>query len=686
MTAKKPRRPRGDARQASAAEPQPSPDLPRPLLVWGGLVLLALAAYAPAWHGGPLWDDDAHLTREALRSADGLRRIWFDLGATQQYYPVVHSTFWLFHRLWGDHTLGYHLVSIVLHATSALLFALVLRRLAVPGAVLAAALFVVHPVHVESVAWMTELKNTLSAVFYLAAGLLLLRFDRARDRRSWVLALVVFLLALLSKSVTATLPAAMLVVFWWERGRLRWREDAVPLLPFFALGLGAGLFTAWVERTHIGAEGAAFDFTLIERVLIAGRATWFYLGKLVWPAELIFVYPRWDVSEAVWWQYLYPLGVLALLAVLWQWRGRSRAPLAAALFFIGTLFPALGFFNVYPFIFSFVADHFQYLASLGPLALAAAALTMAAARARVRPAYAAAPILVVLAVLTWQQSRQYADAATLYHATLARNPAAWMAHVNLGWLSLRGAADPVHHRAQLEAAESHFRTALRLKSDVPQAHNNLGTTLMRLGRHDEALAAYREAMRLSPDDAEIRHNLGLLLEQMGRSDEAVLHAREAIRLDPDHAAAHLLLGNALQSLGRFDVAVEAYQEAIRLNPDDAEARLNLGTALGRLGRSEEAIAELEAALRLDPRSLAARRNLGIALLRSGRIDAGLALFRETVTLAPDASTWLDLGHALESVGRYDEAIAAIEQAIRLDPSRTDARASLDRVRRQKGGG
>ena len=195
-------------------------------------LLVTLVAYYPAWHGGLLWDDDAHITRVDLRSFEGLWRIWFDVGATQQYYPVTHSAFWVLYRLFGDATLGYHLVNISLHATSAFLFAVILRRLAVPGAVLAAFIFALHPVHVESVAWITELKNTLSGVFYLGAALAYLRFDADRRRQSYALALVLFALALLSKTVTATLPAALLVVFWWQRGALRWRQDVLPLAPF----------------------------------------------------------------------------------------------------------------------------------------------------------------------------------------------------------------------------------------------------------------------------------------------------------------------------------------------------------------------------------------------------------------------------------------------------------------------
>ncbi|HUL73738.1 MAG TPA: glycosyltransferase family 39 protein, partial [Vicinamibacterales bacterium] len=434
MSARKSRRPRS---VPAAAPPSARP----PWLLFALLLAATLVAYAPAWHGGMIWDDDAHITRLDLRSVQGLWRIWFEVGATQQYYPVAHSAFWVFHRLWGDDPLGYHLVNIALHACSAGLVLVILRRLAVPGAWLAAVVFALHPVQVESVAWMTELKNTLSGALYLGACLAYLRFDAVRSRRAYALAAVLFVLALLSKTVTATLPAALLVVFWWRRGTLRWREDVWPLVPFFAIGLASGLLTAWVERTQIGAVGAAFQLTLVDRCLIAGRAFWFYLAKLAWPADLIFIYPRWHVSAAVWWQFLYPAAALALLAALWWYRTRSRAPLAAMLFFGGTLFPALGFVNVYPFVYSFVADHFQYLACLGPIALAAGGVATLAGRWRPALAAASPPpaalagalaLALPLGVLTWNQCRQYADAETLYRTTLARNPECWMAHVNLG--------------------------------------------------------------------------------------------------------------------------------------------------------------------------------------------------------------------------------------------------------------
>src|SRR4051794_21872006 len=234
------------------------------------LVALTLLAYQPAWHGQPIWDDEAHMTKPELRSLGGLARIWTEPGATQQYYPVVHSLFWFEHQLWGDAVLPYHLVNILLHVGAALLLVRLLRQLAVPGAWLAGAIFALHPVHVESVAWISELKNTLSGVCALGAAVIYLRFDDSRRAKFYLTAFVLFSLGLLAKTVIATLPAALLVIFWWQRGKLSWRRDVLPLLPFFAAGLAASFVTIWMERTQIGAVGSDFQLSVVERCLIAG--------------------------------------------------------------------------------------------------------------------------------------------------------------------------------------------------------------------------------------------------------------------------------------------------------------------------------------------------------------------------------------------------------------------------------
>src|SRR5579884_482884 len=255
---------------------------------WLLIFAAALICYWPAMNGKPVWDDDVHLTRPWLQGFDGLRMIWFQLGATQQYYPLLHSAFWVEHRLWGDAVFWYHLLNVLLHACSACLVVLIARRLALPGAYVAGLVFALHPVCVEAVAWISEQKSTLSGAFCLASAFVYLGYDDTRRRSRYWLAFALFALALLSKTVTATLPATLLVVLWWKRGKLGWKRDVLPLAGWIALGAGVGVFTAWVERTYIGAEGADYTLTLVQRFLLAGRAIWFYAAKLIMPVNLMF--------------------------------------------------------------------------------------------------------------------------------------------------------------------------------------------------------------------------------------------------------------------------------------------------------------------------------------------------------------------------------------------------------------
>jgi tetratricopeptide (TPR) repeat protein len=506
-------------------------------LAYGVLLLLVtVIAYRPALNGGLLWDDDAHVTMPELQSLHGLWRIWFDLGSTQQYYPLLHSAFWLEHRLWGGAVLGYHLINVLLHVTAACLVVSIAKRLSLPGAWLAGYVFALHPVCVETVAWISEQKTTLSAVFYLAAAIAYLHFDQTRRRSHYFLALALFVLALLSKTVTATLPGALLVVFWWQRKRLSWKRDALPLLPWFALGATAGLVTAWLERRYIHAEGASFALTLGERCLLSGRVIWFYLGKVLWPVNLMFTYPRWKVDPAAGWQYLFPIGVLGLAVGLWLLARRPhRGPLAGFLFFAGTLFPALGFFNVFPFIYSYVADHFLYLATLGILVPLACGLAIASERIpaarRLVPAVAGL-LLATLFVLTWRQSRMYRDAETLYRETLRRNPVSWMAHNNLGCIL----ADMP---GRLPEAITEFEASLRIKPDNRQAENNLGNALLTTpGRMAEAIPHLQAALALNPNFPETHYNLALALSLTGGGiPEAIAEYKAALRLRPDYPAA-----------------------------------------------------------------------------------------------------------------------------------------------------
>ncbi len=612
------RRAKRDRRRAKApAGPAPqaprAPDEGRSGQDWlGCLLLLAVAtvlAYAQVRHAGFVWDDDAHVTRPALQSLRGLGRIWAEPGATQQYYPVLHSAFWLEGHLWGYSTSAYHLTNVLLHAAVACLLYRALRRLTVPGALLGALAFALHPVCVESVAWISEQKNTLSALLYLAAALAYFRFDEARRRRSYALATALFGLALLTKSVTATLPAALLVVAWWRRGQISGRRDVLPLLPWFALGAAAGAATAWIERTRVGAEGALFALSGTGRVLVAGRALWFYLGKLLWPADLVFIYPRWAVAPPKAWQLLFPLAALATLAGLFALRRRTRGPLVAALLFTGTLFPALGFFNVYPFRFSYVADHFQYLAAAMLLPAMAAGITLAAGRlpgaARAMVGTAAFGAVAVLGVLTWRQTAMYSDLGTLWQTTIARNPGCWMAYNNLGVALM---AD-----GQTDEAIAHYRRAEELEPGFAGVHSNLGVALLRAGRIDEAIGELERAQQIGPGDVETHNNLGMALRRAGRLTEAIDQYGRALTVQPADFGANFNLGNALLQAGQTGEAIAHYRKALEASPESADAHNNLGNALRRDGKLDEAIAQYRQALALDPAHARAQAGLAAAL-------------------------------------------------------------------------
>jgi tetratricopeptide (TPR) repeat protein len=593
---------------------------------------LVFLAYEPAWHGTPLWDDAAHITRPDLRSLHGLGRIWTDVGATQQYYPLLHSVFWLEYQLWGDATTGYHLVNIGLHTLAATLVWLLLRRLGVPGAALAAAVFALHPVQVESVAWITELKNTLSAVFCLGAALAYLRFDSRRSRVWYAWALGLFILGLLSKTVTAVLPGAMLVLFWWRQGRLSWKRDCLPLAPFFVLGALAGGVTAIIERKIIGAVGAQFDFTAVERCLIAGRVVFFYLGKLVWPAGLMFMYPRWQVSGGPWWQYLYPAAALLLLALLLVLSRRRRGPLATGLLYLGALFPVLGFFNVYPFLFSFVADHFQYLAMIAPVAAGAALLTRGIADMTDRVGSwlaggAGVCAAVLLAGLTFLQAGIYRDAPTLWRNVLDQNPRCWMAHANYG-VYLR-------EHGQTEQAIAHDRAALEINPRSAEAYNNLGLALTDRGQVDEAIAQYRKALEIQPNLAEGHINLGNALVQRGQLDEAIVHYQKAIELRPDFVEPQNNLAAALGRKGQITAAIAHLRKALEIDPDIAQTHDNLGLLLAGEGQFDEAIVHYRRALEIDPNFAKAHNHLGMTLAARGQVEEAVAHFQKALTINPD---------------------------------------------------
>jgi Flp pilus assembly protein TadD len=543
-------------------------------VVWlaGLLVALVLVAYLPAYGAGFVWDDDYYVfANPMLRDLAGLRNIWSDLTATPQYYPLVHTSFWLEYRVAGPSPHLYHFTNVALHAANAVLLWRLLVNLAVPGAWLVAAIFALHPVQVESVAWISERKNVLSAFFYLCAALTYLRFSAGADSGtprwrlyggSWLL----YVAALLSKTVTASLPAALLLVLWWKRGTIT-RRDWTTLVPMLLVGAALGLLTVWLERDHVLARGPEWDLSLLERTLIAGRALWFYAYKLLWPVDLAFIYPRWVIDVSVWWQYAFPLAAGAVLIALLELRHRiGRGPVTAVLFYAGTLFPALGFFNIYPMRYSFVANHFQYLACIGLMALAIAVFTRYIEGANLRiPAkrFAAVPLVALLAALSWWDTLAYADAETLWRDTLQKNPGAWIAHHNLGI--------ELDARGQHEDARRHYQAAVDLEPSHFRAHHKLGRSLAREGRLDEAIAHFHTAIRLSPDERQFHSSLGEAYLRRGDFVEAEAEFRRVLEPPFVHAATQVKLARALIGQGRVDEARAALDEALRIDPDSAPA-------------------------------------------------------------------------------------------------------------------
>lgn len=645
-----------------------------------------LLAYQPVWHAGFMWDDDSHVTANpCIVGPLGFKGIWTSTAAN--YFPLVTSTFWVLHALWGLDPLPYHVVDVLFHAAGAVLLWQVLRRLRVRGAWLGALLWALHPVQVESAAWISELKNTQSAIFYLLAIWFFMQWVDAEPSAGkrgplgrYALALLCAVLAILSKASTVMLPVVLGLCWWWTQGRWRWR-NVFWLAPFLLISAVASAWTIWEQKFHSGALGLDWNQTGPERLIIAGRVVWFYLGKLAWPHPLIFIYPRWALDAARLTEYLPALAAAAGFLVLWWNRRRFRPLFFAAAYFGVSLFPVLGFFNVYFFRYSFVGDHLQYLASMGPLALAGAGLATALRRLRtgnavLQPAlYICSLLLVLLGGLTWRQSQLYASDDTLWQATVDRNPQSWIAHTNLGGRLVK--------TGRYAEAIDHLQEALRLHPGIDQAQYNLGLALSKAGRPAEAIPYYQEVLRVRPDDAETLGNLGDALVKLHRAPEAVTCYETSLRIKPDGTTVQNNLGVLLLQTGQLREALLHLQEAVRLKPAYADAQNNLGNALLGLGRVDEAIAHLKAAVQADPAMADAHYNLAVVLLGLGRAEEGIGHLRQVVRLTPDdAGARAMLGDALLRLGRVQEAIPQLQEALRLNPGLTQAREGLDAALRQ----
>jgi tetratricopeptide (TPR) repeat protein len=473
-----------------------------------------------------------------------------------------------------------------------------------------------------------------------------------------VAAVAAFALATLAKGMTLTLPVVLLACAWWQRGRIQ-RVDLLRILPFVLIA--AAMVVMEVYEQHISAQQTVVRSDgLLSRTAVAGCAVWFYLWKAVWPVNLMFVYPRWNLAavSAVW--FAPGLLLAAIVALAWWQRGSWGRPVLMSLVcYVALLLPVLGFVNIYFMEYSLVADHWQYAAMIVPCAAFAGVATAGLGRrwgkrgqapfvrstghrpevGRAVPADGACPLfpaaraaglcclalLGTLATLTWRQSRMYADVETLYRTTIDRNPDCLLAHYNLGNLLVE--------RGQIDEAIGHLEKVVAIEPSNSEAHNNLGAALARRGQLDEAMRHYQRALELKPGFADAHNNLGAALVRRGQLDEAMRHYQRALELRPDYAEAHNNWGAALARRGRLDEAMRHYQRALEIKPDYAEAHNNLGAALAARGRIDEAIGHYQQALQINPSYAQAHYNLGLALAARGRTDEAAAHYRTALVFA-----------------------------------------------------
>jgi len=634
------------------------------------LVATTFLVYLPALRGGIVWDDTYLIFgNRFIHAPDGLRYFWFTTSASD-YFPLSSTVHWIEWRLWGEAPAGYHAVNIALHAGSAVALWRVLARLAVPYPFAAAALFAVHPVAVASVAWISELKNSLALSLLAVSVLAYLRFEDDGRRRWYATALGAFLLALLAKTSVVMMPVLLLLLAWYRRARVG-GADVRRSAPFFVLSLVLGLVTVYHQHENAIGSADVRPEGALSRLAGTGWAVWFYLAKDLLPLDLSMIYPRWEVDPH-WLPAWGPLlGLAAVAAVAWRYRaGWGRPVLVALGSFVVMLVPVLGLIAMSFHRHSLVSDHLQYVALIAPIALVVGASAAALRRLEAGEGTATLVTVLALSALTWQRTRVFESEWTLWTDTLAKNPRAWAAHDNLG--------EALFHMGKLDEAVSHHREALRLEPDAPEPHNNLGRALAELGEYEEAEAHYAQAIRLEPGMAEPHNNLALALAKQGNYESAERHYADALRLDPDYPDAHNNLGLLLAARRRDDQAEAQYRRAIVLKPSYVEAHSNLGNLLVRRGQLQEAVAHLASAVRLEPERAEVHNNLGLALAALGKHEEGMAQYAEALRLEPRlAEAHHNMGNSLLHMGRFAEAATQYREALRINPTLHASQQNLD---------
>lgn len=615
-----------------------------------------------SWHGTWLWDDDWLLLNNPVLKPSGLAKVWKPPGYVN-YWPLTYTVYWIEFQLWGLRPVGYHLINIALHAVAVLLVWRVLRQLRLPGAFFAAAIFALHPVSVEAVAWIAQLKTVLSLVLALISLLLYLSYDRKGGRWRYAAAIAAFVLSALSKGDALTLPIVILALAWWQRGRIK-RRDVLLVLPYALIGVCLAALEVWTQR-HAGSEIVRSD-GIFSRTAIAGCAVWFYLWKLVWPQSLIPFYPRWPLPAANFLWYLPSLMLLVALGVGWWRRGTwGRPAVMLIVCYVALLLPVLGFANITFMKFSLVADHWQYIAMIVPCAVFASAATAIAGRCRCTTLLrvGCVALLLLLSALSWLQSRLYLGIDAFFEGTLARNPACSSAEVNFGLALAR--------RGETDSAMAHYRRALQIDPGSWLAVNNIGVVLADRGDIRTAATYYAKALELNPDYADAHSNLGAILLDEGKFDSAESHLKRALEIHPDVIMANYNLALVFEKRGELDLAIPHLQRELEIEPDFELARKMLAAANARREQLVKALDEVRDRLRRAPAD-ADLLDQGAWILstspyasvRNGAQAVELAERARKIT-GDDPKNLGTLAAAYAEAGQFPSAVRTAERAIRL---------------------
>lgn len=610
------------------------------------LFVAVVAAFWPAFSAGFILDDDVMVTDNPLMRGP-LGNFWFTTKPID-FFPLTYTTLWLEWRHWGMNPIGYHVTNVLLHGLSCIILWRIFERLKFPGAWFAALLFAVHPVNVESVAWVAERKNVLAMFFFTITAWAFIRYTQTDQKRFYGLSLTAFVLSLLAKPAAAPWPVVAFALMWWtSRNAVTPSEKLVspwPLvakcfvrtLPFFLLTIVLSAATVWFQYNRaIGkVDGHLHYPDLLTRMTAAASIPWFYLGKALVPWGLTLAYPLWNVNPHALIYWLPAVAFLALFMVLWVYRERGAKPYLVGLaYFVLLISPVLGFFKMASHRYCFVADRWEYFA------LPAVTVLVAITLKRFKFFNIAAVIIATtFACLSFAQAKVYRNHESLWRDALQKNPSSWL------------------------------------------AANGLGFSLQAAGRLDDAIACYNRSLGINPDQAEAHCNIGDALLSQGKTILATEHFREAIRIDPTYATSHYNLACVLQQEGKIDEAVSEYREALRTHSDWAHAHYNLGTALQQQGKVDEAIAEFRLALKYDDHYAPAYNNLGCLLAMQGKHHEGIAQIQRALELVPNyPDSYFNIGTILLDEHKPVEAIPFLQKAVASTPGKVEARVNLGKA-------